>query len=112
MPKSKPVDLTRRESQMMEIVYRRRQATVEEIRAELPDAPSPSSVRKLLDIMMERGLLTREYRRSAICALPGGKAERCEPFRIETGAAHVLRQFSRFGDCGTDRHDADAALTG
>jgi BlaI family transcriptional regulator, penicillinase repressor len=61
MPKSKPVDLTRRESQMMEIVYRRRQATVEEIRAELPDAPSPSSVRKLLDIMMGRGLLTREY---------------------------------------------------
>jgi BlaI family penicillinase repressor len=61
MPKSKPVDLTRRESQMMEIVYRRRQATVEEIRAELPDAPSASSVRKLLDIMMERGLLTREY---------------------------------------------------
>ena len=43
------VDLTRRESQIMEILYRRRRATVEEIRAELPDAPSPSSVRKLLE---------------------------------------------------------------
>jgi len=61
MPKLKTVDLTRRERQMMEILYRRRRATVEEIRAELPDAPSPSSVRKLLDIMIERGLLTREY---------------------------------------------------
>jgi predicted transcriptional regulator len=45
----------------MEILHRRRRATVEEIRAELPDAPSPSSVRKLLEIMIDRALLAREY---------------------------------------------------
>ena len=61
MPKPKHIDLTRRESQIMEILYRRRRATVEEIRLELPDAPGPSSIRKLLDIMIERGLLGREY---------------------------------------------------
>ena len=61
MPRLTTVDLTRRESQIMEILYRRRRATVEELRSELPDAPGPSSVRKLLDIMMERGLLAREY---------------------------------------------------
>jgi len=61
MHKSVSVDLTRRESQIMDILYRRRRATVEDIRSELPDAPSPSSVRKLLDIMIERGLLSREY---------------------------------------------------
>jgi predicted transcriptional regulator len=61
MPKLTTVDLTRRESQIMEILHRRRRATVEAIRAELPDAPSPSSVRKLLDIMIDRGLLAREY---------------------------------------------------
>jgi BlaI family transcriptional regulator, penicillinase repressor len=61
MPKVTHVDLTRRESQIMEILYRRRRATVEDIRAELPDASSPSSVRKLLEIMIERGLLAREY---------------------------------------------------
>ena len=33
MPKVVRVDLTRRESQIMEILYRRRRATVEEIRA-------------------------------------------------------------------------------
>jgi len=55
------VDLTRRESQIMAILYRRRRATVEEIRAELPDAPTPSSVRKLLEIMIDRGLIGREY---------------------------------------------------
>ena len=61
MAKPISVDLTRRESQIMEILYRRRRATVEAIRAELPDAPSPSSVRKLLEIMIDRGLLAREY---------------------------------------------------
>jgi predicted transcriptional regulator len=55
------VHLTRRESQIMEIVHRRQRAAIEDIRAELPDAPSPSSVRKLLEIMIERGLLRREY---------------------------------------------------
>jgi len=53
--------LTRRESQIMEILHRRQRATIEEIREELPNAPSPSSVRKLLDIMIERRLLNREY---------------------------------------------------
>ncbi len=62
MKKPRTIDLTRRESQIMAIVHRRQRATVEEIRAELPDAPSPSSVRKLLEIMIERGLLGREYR--------------------------------------------------
>src|SRR4029079_6349507 len=61
MPRPAPPHLTRREAQIMEILHRRRRATVEEIRAELPDAPSPSSVRKLLDIMIDRGLLAREY---------------------------------------------------
>ena len=54
-------NLTRREAQIMEILHRRRRATVEDIRAELPDAPSPSSVRKLLEIMIDRRLLGREY---------------------------------------------------
>jgi BlaI family transcriptional regulator, penicillinase repressor len=75
MPKLKTVDLTRRESQIMEILYRRRRATVEEIRAELPDAPSPSSVRKLLEIMIERGLLAREYDGPRHAYFPAAKPE-------------------------------------
>ena len=61
MPRVPHVHLTRRESQIMEILHRRQRATVDEIRSELPDAPSPSSVRKLLEIMIERNLLAREY---------------------------------------------------
>jgi BlaI family penicillinase repressor len=75
MPKLKTVDLTRRESQIMEILYRRRRATVEEIRSELPDAPSPSSVRKLLEIMIERGLLAREYDGPRHAYFPAAKPE-------------------------------------
>jgi BlaI family penicillinase repressor len=75
MPKPASIDLTRRESQIIEILYRRRRATVEEIRAELPDAPSPSSVRKLLDIMIDRGLLAREYDGPRFVYFPAVKPE-------------------------------------
>ena len=69
------VDLTRRESQIMEILYRRRRGTVEEIRSELPGAPSPSSVRKLLEIMIDRGLLSREYEGPRFVYFPAAKPE-------------------------------------
>ena len=75
MPNFTHVDLTRRESQIMEILYRRRRATVEDIRAELPDAPSPSSVRKLLEIMIDRGLLAREYDGPRYMYFPAVKPE-------------------------------------
>ena len=75
MPNITNVDLTRRESQIMEILYRRRRATVEDIRAELPDAPSPSSVRKLLEIMIDRGLLAREYEGPRYVYFPAVKPE-------------------------------------
>jgi BlaI family penicillinase repressor len=75
MPNVTHVDLTRRESQIMEILYRRRRATVEEIRAELPDASSPSSVRKLLEIMIDRGLLAREYEGPRYVYFPAVKPE-------------------------------------
>lgn len=75
MPKLTTVDLTRRESQIIEILYRRRRATVEEIRSELPEAPSPSSVRKLLEIMIDRGLLAREYDGPRYVYFPAVKPE-------------------------------------
>jgi BlaI family transcriptional regulator, penicillinase repressor len=75
MPKLARIDLTRRESQIMEILHRHRRATVEEIRAELPDAPGSSSVRKLLEIMIERGLLNREYDGPRYVYFPAAKPE-------------------------------------
>jgi predicted transcriptional regulator len=59
----------------MEILYRLRRATVEEIRAELPEAPGPSSVRKLLEIMLDRRLLAREYDGPRYVYFPAVKPE-------------------------------------
>lgn len=87
MHKLPRLDLTRRESQIMEILYRRRRATVEEIRAELPDAPTASSVRKLLDIMMDRGLLGREYDGPRFVYFPAAK--------VEDASRSALRQLVR-----------------
>src|SRR5437660_5371958 len=83
------IDLTRRESQIMAILYRVHRATVEEIRSELPDPPSPSSVRKLLDIMMERGLLGREYSGPRYVYFPKARPEEAS----RTALKHLVRTF-------------------
>jgi len=70
-----PRALTRRESQIMEILHRRQRATIEELREELPAAPSPSSVRKLLDIMIERRLIGREYDGPRFVYFPAAKLQ-------------------------------------
>jgi BlaI family transcriptional regulator, penicillinase repressor len=75
MPRPLTTNLTRRESQIMEILHRRQRATVEEIRSELPDAPTPSSVRKLLEIMIDRRLLAREYDGPRFVYFPVAKPE-------------------------------------
>lgn len=62
----------------MQILHRRRRATVEDIRAELPDAPTASSVRKLLDIMMARGLLGREYDGPRFLYFPAARPEEAQ----------------------------------
>jgi predicted transcriptional regulator len=47
--------LTRRERQIMDILYRRGRATAHEVLADLADPPSYSSVRALLRLLEERG---------------------------------------------------------
>ena len=52
--------LTRRERQIMDIVYARGQATVADVLEALPDPPSYSSVRTLLRLLEEKGQLRHE----------------------------------------------------
>jgi predicted transcriptional regulator len=47
--------LSRRERQMMDILYRRGRASASEIRQELPDPPSYSAVRAKLRVLEEKG---------------------------------------------------------
>lgn len=52
------LDLSRRERQIMEAVYRLESATVSEVMAELPDPPSYSAVRAMLGKLEGKGYLT------------------------------------------------------
>jgi BlaI family transcriptional regulator, penicillinase repressor len=52
--------MSRRERQIMEIIYSRGRATANEIHRELPDRPSYSTVRTLLRVLEEKGHLTHE----------------------------------------------------
>ena len=46
---------SRRERQIMEILYRRGKASASEVRAAMPDAPSYSAVRAMLHVLEEKG---------------------------------------------------------
>lgn len=53
--------LSRRERQIMEVLYEQERATVVEVHADLPDAPaSTAAVRTTLGILERKGLVTRE----------------------------------------------------
>lgn len=57
MSKSHPHTLSRRERQIMDIVYARGEASAAAVHAGLPDPPSYSAVRALLAILVEKGHL-------------------------------------------------------
>ena len=52
--------LSRREREMMDIVYRSGSATASEVLEQLPDPPSYSAVRTTLRILEDKGLLKHE----------------------------------------------------
>ena len=61
MRRSTLAQLSRRERQIMEIVYRAGRATAGEVLAQLPDPPSYSAVRALLRILENKGHLRHEH---------------------------------------------------
>ncbi len=57
---SDPAALTRRERQIMDILYRRGRATATEVMDELPGNPHYSTVRTQLRVLEEKGHVTHE----------------------------------------------------
>ncbi|MDB6072025.1 MAG: CopY family transcriptional regulator [Verrucomicrobiales bacterium] len=56
MSKEKPAEtLTRRERQIMDILYASGQASAKEIEEKLPDAPTGATVRTILRVLLEKG---------------------------------------------------------
>ena len=54
------IQLSRRERQIMDVVYRHGHATAAEIHAQLPDPPCAAAVRTLLRILEDKGHLRHE----------------------------------------------------
>lgn len=57
MAEQNPLDLGRRERQIMDVVYAKGQASVGEVLAALPDPPSYSAIRAMLNMLEEKGHL-------------------------------------------------------
>ena len=62
--------LSRRERQIMEVVFTNGEATVNQIVDTLPDAPTPMAIRRTMHILEEKGFLTRREEGREVVYLP------------------------------------------
>ena len=77
MPKPKLTDsLSRRERQVMNILFRRGEATVADVMADLPDPPTYSAVRSILRILTEKRLITHKEEGPRYVYLPAVSTDR------------------------------------
>ena len=81
--------LSRRERQIMDIVYRRGHATAAEVRRDLADPPSYSAVRALLRILVDKGHLRHEQDGPRYVYLPTLSARKARSAAL----AQVVRTF-------------------
>ena len=68
--------LSRRERQIMEVVYRLGEASAAQVHADLPDAPSRTAVRTFLRILEDKGLLQHRQSGQAYLYVPVQPRER------------------------------------
>jgi len=93
--------LSRRERQIMDVLFRLGRATVEQVRAELPDPPSAAAVRAALLRMEERGDVAKEQDGQRNAFMPGvGESE-----AKRSALRHVVETFFH-----GSMHDVVAAL--
>ena len=83
MNKRKMPDLSRRERQIMEIVYRVGEVTAADVLGELPDPPSYSAVRAMLRILEEKGHLDHRQDGPRYVFFPTVSRERARTSALE-----------------------------
>ena len=84
-----PAELGRRERQILDAVYRLGRASVADVRAALPDPPSYSAVRGMLNLLKDKGHVRHESDGLRYVYLPV-----VEPAEARRSAmAHVVRTF-------------------
>ena len=65
-----PTHFSRRERQIMDVVFARGEATVNQVCAEIPDAPTDMAVRRMMHILEEKGHLRRRQEGREVVYLP------------------------------------------
>lgn len=84
-----PPSVSRRERQILDVLFRLREATAAEIQTALPDAPSYSAVRALLRIMEDKGHVRHREDGQRYVYLPAIAAESARRSALH----HVLDTF-------------------
>jgi BlaI family transcriptional regulator, penicillinase repressor len=69
-------NLTRRERQIMDVVFARGEASAREIWEQVPDAPTYSTIRTLLAVLEEKGHLVRRSEGKALVYRPRRQREK------------------------------------
>ena len=82
-------DLSRRERQIVDILYTQGRATAAEVQSALPDPPSYSAVRAMLRILEEKGHIRHEQDGPRYVYLPTVGRDRAK----KTALRHVLQTF-------------------
>jgi BlaI family transcriptional regulator, penicillinase repressor len=99
--------LSRRERQIMDVIYRRGEATAAEVLLELPDPPSKTAVRTLLRILEEKGHLQHLERGQTYVYRPSQS-------RQKAGRSALRRVLETFFDDSLEKavaaHLADEAV--
>jgi predicted transcriptional regulator len=81
--------LSRRERQIMDVLYLRGRATVAEVMADLPDPPSYSAVRATLRILEEKGHVAHEHDGPRYVYVPTVPADSAR----EAALTHLVKTF-------------------
>ncbi len=98
-----PPPLSRRERQIMDVVYRLGKAAAGDVHAALPDAPTYTTVRGLLRVLVGKGHLRRQQDGRRYVYLPSTP----RPMAGAASIVHVVRTFFAGSPA-----DAMAALLG
>ena len=86
---NQPSPLSRRERQIMDILYRRGRASAAEIHAALPDRPSYSAVRGMLRLLEDKGYVRHEWDGPRYVYLATGDPEQMK----HSAVRHLLQTF-------------------
>lgn len=79
-----PSNLSRRERQIMDAIYRLGRATVSEVMEQIPEPPSYSAVRAMLGILEDKGLLRHEQDGPKYVYLPVVEREKARKSALQS----------------------------